>query len=411
MSVTCVKPDCAAVRARERGRVLMLSTDMGMGGGAEEQVIQLATTLDARGWRVMIVSLVPPSPMPPDFDFARIPLQHLNMRAGLPDPRAIWRLVRILRDFRPDVVHSHMNHANLLARITRIICRFPALVGTLHAMNMAGVHHDRGGFHERAHRFTDRLSERTTAICQAAAEYFVRCGAVPKEKMQVIYNGIDTVRYAHQADARQRLRAALDLQDQFVWLAAGRLENVKAYPTLLRAFASAHGPQSVLLICGEGSQRETLISLAAELGIAQSVRFMGLRKDIPDLMSAADAFAISSDSEGLPLVVLQAQAAGLPIVATDVGGIGEVVREGEFGWLVPPGDSNAFADRMRRIESASAEQRAKMGKESSSHVRRNFDTAQIVDQWETLYLQLLSEAQQSCEQPCVPRMKEASHGV
>src|SRR4051812_16913537 len=97
-------------------RLLLLCTDMGFGGGAEEQVIRLAYAFDARGWAVMLVSLILPSPMPADFESKGIPLVHLSMRRRLPDPRSVTRLSQIIRDFRPDVVHSHMVHANLLAR-------------------------------------------------------------------------------------------------------------------------------------------------------------------------------------------------------------------------------------------------------------------------------------------------------
>src|ERR1700712_1115410 len=119
---------------RMPGRVLLLSTDMGMGGGAEEQVISLAYALQSRGWSPFIVSLVPPSPMPPDFAARGIPLTHLDMRRALPDPRSLLRLARLIRQFKPDIVHSHLVHANLLARAVRLIVPYPVLICTLHAL-------------------------------------------------------------------------------------------------------------------------------------------------------------------------------------------------------------------------------------------------------------------------------------
>ncbi len=370
-------------------RIMLLSTDMGMGGGAEEQVIQLALELKSRGWVVTIVSMLPPSPMPPDFDRSGVALVHLAMRRGIPDLRPVWRLARLIRQLRPDVVHSHMNQANLLARVTRMIQPFPALVCTLHALTMAGMNRDRTTLFELAHRVTDGLADCTTAICQAAADYYIRRKAVPAGKMRLMHNGIDTARFAANRQSRDRLRRQLGLEHQFVWLAVGRLEVVKAYPTLLRAFARLGAGDRALLICGQGSQAQALRDLAAGLGIGRQVRFLGLRDDIPDIISAADAFALSSDSEGLPLVLLQASAAGLPIVATDVGGNGEAVIPEINGRLVPAGDQAAFADAMRWIETLPPADRLALGQSGRERVRNQFEFARIADQWEEIYARLL----------------------
>jgi glycosyltransferase involved in cell wall biosynthesis len=370
---------------------MLLSTNMGMGGGAEEQVIHLAGALTERGWKVRIVSMLPPKPMPPGFDFSAIPVDHLGMSRGIPDPRSIWRLRRLLAEFRPDVVHSHMNHANLLARVVRLISPTPVVIGTLHALNMAGVEVNHTRWFELAHRLTDSLSEATTAICHAAADYYRQCRAVPDGKMLVVPNAVDTTAYAFNLEARNRLRREMGLDDQFVWIAVGRMELAKAYPTLLHAFARLdRGSAGTLLICGSGSLHEKLVELAQSLGIAQSVRFLGLRKDIPDLLSAADAFTLSSDSEGLPLVLLQAAAAGLPIIATDVGGNGEIVIDGSNGRLVPAGDPERYAMAMREIQSQPVEQRRKLGDAGRRRVESMFRTDRVVDRWENLYAELLN---------------------
>lgn len=373
-------------------RLLLLSTNMGMGGGAEEQVIQLAYAFKARGWDTRIVSMLPPSPMPADFAGRGIGLTDLGMRRGLPDPRAIFRLARLLREFRPDVVHSHMTHANLLARAVRLFQPFPVLICTLHALDMAGVERDRGAIFEFAHRLTEALTDRTTAICHAASDYYVRRRAVAADKMIVMPNGIDTDRFITGPETRDRMRQALGITGQFTWLAVGRLEQVKAYPTLLRAFARVADSSATLLICGQGSLAADLGALADELKIAARVRFLGLRADIPDVMSAADAFVMSSDSEGLPLVLLQASAAGLPIVSTDVGGAGEVVVDGATGYLVPAGNPAALARAMDRMAALPQVDRAAMGRAGRARVQTMFQAQRIVDRWERLYRQLLDGA-------------------
>ena len=372
-------------------RLLLLSTDLGMGGGAEEQVIRLAYAFRKKGWETLIVSLLPPSPMPPGFEDRGIPVAHLGMRRGQPDPRSVLRFSRLVREFRPDVVHSHMVHANLLARAARLIQPFPVLVCTLHNLTMAGVEKDWTSAFELAHRVTDGFAELTTAISQSAAGYYVRRRAVPGPKMIVMPNGIDTNDFRHDPSARRRLRRELGVEGRFVWLAVGRLEKAKAYPTLLRAFARLGDGPRTLLVCGQGSLRDEMAGLAEELGVAGRVQFLGLRTDVPALLSAADAFALSSDMEGLPLVLLQATAAGLPVVATDVGGNPEVIAPGVNGDLVPPGDPEAFAREMARVEALPAEGRAALGRAGRDRTERRFEAEQVMDRWEGLFEARLGE--------------------
>jgi glycosyltransferase involved in cell wall biosynthesis len=257
---------------------------------------------------------------------------------------------------------------------------------------MAGIEHDYTRLFEVAHRLTDGLAERTTAISHSAAGYYIRRKAVPASKMMVVPNGIDSGGFEHDPTARGLLRRALGIEDQFAWLAVARLEPAKAYPTLLRAFAGLGDGPRTLLICGQGSRRGELEGLAHDLGIGGRVKFLGLRDDIPAVMSAADAFALSSDLEGLPLVLLQAAAAGLPIVATDVGGNAEVVEPGVIGEIVAPGDPGAFSRAMLKIEALSPPERAAMGDAGLSRVRTRFEAERVVDRWEALYTELLDDA-------------------
>ena len=366
-------------------RLLLLSTDMGMGGGAEEQVIAIAYGLQARGWRVMIVSMLPPSPMPAGFENSGISLEHLDMRRGLPSLGALRKLSGLIKTFRPHVVHSHMVHANLLGRLVRIIQPFPVLICTMHNLTMAGVDRDWSRLFETAHQITDGLCEVTTAICGAASENCIRRRAVPRAKMLTVHNGIDTAKFDLGPDVRQRMRRQLGVEDCFVWLAVGRLEAQKAYPTMLRALAQLPRKNRVLLICGQGSQKVAMEALAGQISVSNNTRLLGLRSDIPEVMSAADGFAMSSDLEGLPLVLLQAAAAGLPILATDVGGNADAVVDRVNGLLVPPGDPAIFARAMIELESMSATDRSAMGRAGQLRVRELFEAERVFDRWEQLY--------------------------
>lgn len=348
--------------------------------------MRLALGLHRRGWTVEMASMISPSILPEDLIASGIPIHSLSMRPGLPDPRAVWRLRELMARFRPDVVHSHMTHANLLARITRLLRPVPKLICTLHGFKMFGVHKQNTRWRELGHRVTDPLADLTTTICQAAAQSYIDSRAVPAQKLVVVPNGIDVPRFEPQPEIRRRLRHELELGDRFVWLAAGRLEPPKAYPVMLEAFARACGDnRAVLLICGAGSQESAIVDQIQSAGLSDRIRLLGLRRDIPQLMAAADAFVLSSNTEGLPMVLLEASAAGLPIACTAVGGSAEIVLHGRTGFVSPAGDSRALAASMRAISDLAPEDRAAFADRARAHVQTHFDVNRILDRWERLY--------------------------
>jgi glycosyltransferase involved in cell wall biosynthesis len=382
----------SSTAAAGKGRLLLVSTNMGLGGGAEEQIMQMAPLLARRGWTVEIVSMLQEGALAQELTDSGIPVSYLGMKRGFADPLSIFRLARHVRRFRPDVLHSHMTHANLLARAMRVLQPVPVLISTLHGLKMHSTHGGSTRAREFGHRLTDRWADVTTAVCRAAAENYVSEGSVPALKMTVVPNGIDTGRYAPSPADRAGARRELGLGGSFTWIAAGRFELPKNYAVMLRAFARLTqdgSPDSTLLICGSGSLEASSRDLAGQLGIAHRVRFLGHRRDIPRLMSAADAYVMSSDTEGLPLVLLQASSCALPIVATSVGGNPEVVQDGRTGLIVPPGRPESLAAAMQRIELLPAEERKAMGTAGRDFTRANYGIDAVIDKWECLYRQTL----------------------
>lgn len=374
-------------------RILMLSTALGWGGGAEEQVMLLSLGLRARGWNIKITSLLPLYPLSAELEASDIPVSSLHMKRGVPDPRAMLRLREELRRFLPDVVHCHMPQANLLARTVRPFCPFPVLISTLHNLTMERINGSSGRFLEIAHRWTDRCSDLTTVICTPAVRSYVERRAVPANKIAVVYNGVNSATFRADLLARNRLRRDLNLQDKFVWLAIGRFEKAKAYSNMIRAFSKVVETTSqkpTLLICGRGSLENEIRAQVQESGLDEHVNFIGVRQDIPDVMNAADGFVMSSYLEGLPMVLLQASSVGMPIVATDVGGNAEVVIDGVNGYTVPPGDDDALARGITRVMQLPAAERALMAERGRQLVRRNFEIERILDRWESLYREQLA---------------------
>ncbi len=354
-------------------------------GGAETQLVRVATRLKKRGWDVRVVTLMPPRAYVDVLEQAGIPVTTLGIRDKRPTLRPIWRLARIIRESKPTILHSHMVHANILTRVTRMLAPVPVLVCSARSIREGGK------MREWLYRFTDPLCDLTTHVCDAGAQRYIRERIVPPHKMRVVYNGVDVEQFHPDQHKRQGMRRDAQTDHRFVWLAVGRLEAPKDYPTLIRAFArvSAAREDILLWIVGDGPLREQVEALAREMGLQQHVRFWGVRADISDLMNAADAFVMSSSREGLPNVLLEAQACGLPAVVTDVGGNAEVVIHEETGFIVPPQNPDVLAEAMLRLMNLPVEMRQQMGRLARQRVEQKFSLESVVTQWENLYHELL----------------------
>lgn len=367
-------------------RILLLSTSMGM-GGADKQLLSAAREMLRRGHDVLIVSLTPLGPMGLEALTLGIPTQSLRMRRSWPDPRGLVRLARLVRAWRPDVLHSHMVHANLMARVLRLFLPIPAMVSTIHNI------YEGGALRMAAYRLTNHLVDLITIVSEAAADRFVREGIVPRDLLRVIPNGLDTEGFRNvSAEARESLRRSMGFEAEFVWIAVGRFEISKDYPNMLHAFARVHqrASNTVLLLVGRGTYRGEIEALARTLGVADAVRLLGVRNDVPELMSAADGYVMSSAWEGMPVVLLEAATAGLPIVATSVGGNHEVVCNEESGFLVLPRDAEALARAMQRMMELSPAERRAMGERGREHVRAHYGLGRLVDRWEAVYSEVLA---------------------
>jgi glycosyltransferase involved in cell wall biosynthesis len=368
-------------------RIAYKLTSLGF-GGAERQVVALAERMAARGHEVLLIVLqrraehVWPT---------NVRVAYLDMsRSFTGVVSGLVRGRRVLLDFRPDLVHSHTFPANMAARLLRVLRAFPKALSTIHNVYEGGWH--RG----LAYRITDRLALHTTAVSSAVASRCVETGAVARSRCSVITNGIDTALFAKDVRRRDAMRSERKAGSNFIWLAAGRITAAKNYPNLLRAFAQVHAaiPRSRLWVAGEGSNpaEDRVRNLAIEEGLTEQVDWLGLREDMPAVFDGADAFVLSSAWEGMPLVVGEAMAMEKPVVATDVGGVRELV--GETGVIVPPRNPERLAQAMLRVMRASLGEREAIVKAARQRVCSCFDFEAKVEEWETLYLRLLGGSQQ-----------------
>jgi len=280
-----------------------------------------------------------------------------------------------------------MIHANLLARVTRLFARSPVLISTAHNIK------EGPRWREFLLRITDPLCDLSTNVSQAAVDRYVRVGAAVAGRIRHVPNGIDLSRFLVAPSSRSRTRQELGVEGRTVLLTVGRLEVAKDHATLLRALPSIidRHPEVLLLIVGQGELETDLRRQVGDARLDRYVRFLGIRDDVPALMNAADLFVLPSAWEGLPLVLLEAGAARLPVVATDVGGNAEAVLHGNSGLLVPPHEPAALAEAITRVLSMSDEEREAWGDAGHALVQLRYSLDEVINEWEDLYASVWSQ--------------------
>jgi len=352
--------------------------------GAERQMILHAHGLHRRGWRVSVVALSGTGgPAAGELTAAGIAFLSLHMRKGLADPPGWIRFHRWLRRERPDVVHAHLPHAAWFARWSRLAAPVHVLVDTVHSSSTGAIGRRLG------YRWSNWLPDKVTAVSRAAAETHLAARMVSEVRLLVLPNGVDIEVWRPDASVRNALRKQLSLENEFLWFAAGRLEPVKDYPTLLRAVVDLPQP-SRLVIAGAGPQENELRRLTSELGLEHCVRFLGFEPDVRPWMQAADAFVQSSLWEGLPMGILEAAACALPAVATEVAGTREAMIDGQTGSLVAAASPLALHRAMTQMMQLPSAERRAIGDRARQFVTERFSLDAVLDSWEALYADLLN---------------------
>jgi glycosyltransferase involved in cell wall biosynthesis len=352
-------------------------------GGTERLVVGLAQRMAARGHAVALVVL---RPQEPDGFRTHLDVVHLNIHGSASFFPGLGRGMSLLRRFRPDLIHSHNFHGNMLGRAFKLYeRRAAALVSTIHNV------YEGGWARMLAYRLSDGLADRVTAVSEAVRERYVRLKAVPGWKCVVVTNGIETGEFAPDARRRHAMRKEMDAGDEFVWLAVGRNTAAKDHANLMQAFGQVwrEFPQSQLWIAGgaPAGGKKTYAAISMAHGALDHVRRLGVRRDIPALLDVADGFVLSSAWEGMPLAVGEAMAMEKPVVATDVGGVRELV--GDAGSIVPAKDSNALAEAMLGMMRRPAEARVELGRAARERICSRFSMDRKADEWEALYLSVL----------------------
>jgi len=368
----------------EETTILYVITDL-LVGGVPLHLHRLALAMRKRGYRPTVVSLAPTGPVGDRLRQDGITVESCEGCCGW-DLRVVSRLKRILRREKPDIVHAMLFHANVAVRLaargggipaSRILCEIQT------------VEVERR-WHLTVDRWTHRRSRLTVGNSPSVIDHLHRNGRIPADKLRLVRGGIDPTRIL---EARPADRAALGVDnDAPIIFWSGRLDPVKGLDYLIDAFHSLREEcQANLLLAGEGDEREVLQSKIEKLGLRDWVHLLGTRSDVPSLLKAADLFVFPSRTEGLPNALLEAMAAGCPIVTTNVPGCRDLIRHKENGLIVEYGDASGLAQAMRRaLEDRT--QAESFGKRAAADVSENWHIDKTNDTYAALYDEVIQSS-------------------
>lgn len=363
-----------------RKRILHVVPDL-MPYGLERVVWSLVTRANRDAFEPGVVSLydAEPGSMGPELERRGVKVFHLGKKRGF-DPRTFGALASVLRQWKPDLLHTH-NYVLRYVLPSAAATGLPPVVHTIH--NVADREVERLG--QWLHQLAFRRWARPVAIAEEVAASFQRVYHL--DRPVLIPNGIDLRPYAEARGGRDEWRRREGFApDELLIACIARFYEQKNHKTLLEAFAAVKNdcPKARLLLAGDGHLREALERQVAELGLGRQVVFLGRRDDVARILGASDLFALASLWEGNPLSVMEAMAAGLPVVATTVGGIPELVETGRSGLLCRPGDAAAVAEAIRTLVGDAARRR-EMGEQAMARAGVRFGEQAMVGAYERLY--------------------------
>lgn len=351
-------------------KILYVITGLGL-GGAEKVVCDLADQMVLKGHDVKIVYLTGSVLVKPISSRVELLPLHLNAASNVFSASREYK--KIISDFSPDVIHSHMVHANIFARINRIGCAIPKLICTAHNSNEGGQ------LRMLAYKLTNFLSNLNTNVSQEASDSLISKGAFNKNNLITVYNGIDLNKFLF-----------LDKNissNELSFLSVGRFNAQKDYPNLLHAIAIfLQNPQRkkcIFKIVGDGELRPQIEVLIENLDLKDNVILLGRRDDIPQLMQDADFFILPSAYEGFGLVVAEAMACGTFVIATNSGGVAEVM--GGTGLLVPPQNSEALAEAIKQAVGKTPLEIQENNLKARQRVEELFSLEKSVENWLKIY--------------------------
>ncbi|MHB1035908.1 MAG: glycosyltransferase [Pirellulales bacterium] len=359
-------------------------------GGAERCLVELATRLARSRFEPVVYCLGPrpqadESSLAARLEAAGIEVHCLGARSSWQFVPIVRRVAQLLAAQRPEILQTFLFHANVVGPLAA------RRSGVPHVVTGIRVAERRSRAYLWLERLAARRAERHVCVSRSVAEFSHAQGRLPAERLVVIPNGIDVDRYP--------ARSAVDLTglglppNRRAVTYVGRLDRQKGVRWLVETAPQwlAQLPNHDLLLVGNGPEQPALVALSEKLGVASRIHLSGWRSDVPEILRASNLLVLPSAWEGMPNVVLEAMASGLPVVATDVEGVRELLGPAAEAQVVPGGNSQEFSERIVAIAS-NPELAASLGQENRCRAEREFSLAKMVAAYEGLYESLLKPA-------------------
>lgn len=362
--------------------------DSFMIGGTETQAVELARRLDPKSYQVTIGCLRREGPLLERLEGTPVEIVEVDMGGGVDSPSGMLRilkLARFLRKGRFRILHAHDLWSNIVGMFAAMLARTPVTITSQRDLSHAAWY---GTYRRRVLRFLQRRSSVVLTNAKAIRDGLIEQDHLPPDKVCVVYNGVDLERFSAPAD-RANLFPGSEGKKLIV-LVGNMITDVKGHQVLISAapdVVKAH-PQTQFVLVGEGIKRAEYQQRVKDLGLQANFLFLGRRNDVPAILSCCDIAVLPSLAEGLPNAVLEYLAAGLPVVASGLGGNLEIIQDGTTGLLVPPQDSRALAAALITLltNDGLAARIASSGRE---YVERHFSFERLVADMDKLYARLL----------------------
>ena len=380
-------------------KVVRVITRLNIGGPAQH-VISLTTHLHARGY---LTTLVTGRVDGHEGDLGDLAVRNdvspvvvptlRNRSSVLADLHALVHLWRIFRRERPMIAHLHLLKARALGAVAARLAGVPVVVETLHGTLFSEYYRPLvSRFLLFGERWLARMMDAIIAVSEEVAAEVVRLGLAPADKVHVISLGLELTRFIGQADGPGALRAELGIPDTTPLIGSvGRLVPIKGLSYLIKAapFVLRAAPKAHFVFVGDGTERPVLERQVHQAGLAAQTHFLGWRKDVELIYPDLDIVVLSSLNEGTPVAIIEAMAAGRAVVATHVGGVPDIVLDGETGVLVPPKDPEALADAIVKLL-ADANLRRRLGVAAREAVHPRYAVGRLVEDMDIFYRQLFA---------------------
>ena len=360
----------------------------GLGGGAERALINLSTRVDRKKYRPVVCCVTRGGPSVEELKEANIPVYILGKKSKI-DISVLFKLMKIIRKEKISIIHTYMFTSNMWGRLAAILMRVPIIISSEEALS---YHEKEEWYHILIDKFLSFFTDKIITIAPEIAESVIKKEGISKSKLVVIFNGIELDKFNKEINVlSKKMELCIDPSLPVVGTVGGFFRPVKRIDLFIEV---AHlvlkvKPQTQFVIVGGGTLLNDLKNLAERLGIREKIFFLGFQKDISDIFKIMDIYVLTSKSEGLPTVLIEAGASGIPMVSFDVGGVKNIVIDGKTGFLIPPDNLELMTEAIVKLLD-NFSKREEMGREAKEYVKK-FDVSEMVKNTESLYEELIDK--------------------